>query len=506
MSAAEGAWTHKARATMSEKTPNGSDPCYEQYFDSLPTFVSVMDSDYKVVQSNTALREQFGDPADRYCYEVFRGRKEKCPDCPVEETFRTGEGQKSESLVVCEGAETPVMCYTSPIRDGSGMVTRVMKLDADISEVKKLQRKLFRTRQRLQNFFEEVPCYVTVQDRNLNLVAANRRFKEDFGDEIGDRCYRVYKHRKERCLECPVAHTFDDGQSHQSEEVVTSMSGDQYNVLVHTAPIRNENGEITHVVEMSTNITPLRRLQTQLESTGLLISSISHSIKGLLTGLDGGMYLVNTGLKKENQGRVEKGWEMVTRNVDRIRSTVLNILYYAKERDPRWEEIRAEELVGEVSGVIESKARELGVNFVRNIEDSAGTFEGDLMAMRSLLVNLMENSLDACRVDSKKTEHQVTLTAAGDGEDVYFEVSDNGIGMDRETREKAFSLFFSSKGMEGTGLGLFIANNIANAHGGSVSVESAIDQGTYFKIRIPRRKRAAAIIEKNPPGPPTSEA
>jgi signal transduction histidine kinase len=329
---------------------------------------------------------------------------------------------------------------------------------------------------------------VSVQDRQFRLVAANRRFKEDFGDEVGDYCYKVYKHRHERCLVCPVAETFDDGQSHQSEEVVTSMSGDQYNVLVHTAPIRNARGEIVQVVEMSTNITPLRELQSQLESTGLLIGSISHSIKGLLTGLDGGMYLVNTGLKKDDEARTRQGWEMVTRNVERIRSTVLNILYYAKEREPEWEEVGVAELANEVGVLVESKAAEIGVEFERSIDESAGTLEGDPMALRSLLVNLLENSLDACRVDQRKTKHRVRLAATGDGDDVHFTVSDNGIGMDRETKEKAFSLFFSSKGMEGTGLGLFIANNIAKAHGGCIAVESEIDRGSRFGIRIPRRR------------------
>ncbi len=55
---------------------------------------------------------------------------------------------------------------------------------------------------------------------------------------------------------------------------------------------------------------------------------------------------------------------------------------------------------------------------------------------------------------------------------MVFEVEDNGIGMDRETREKIFSLFFSSKGLKGTGLGLFIANKIVDKHGGSIEVES----------------------------------
>ena len=68
-------------------------------------------------------------------------------------------------------------------------------------------------------------------------------------------------------------------------------------------------------------------------------------------------------------------------------------------------------------------------------------------------------------------------------------IEDNGIGMDRETQEKVFSLFFSSKGLGGTGLGLFISNRIAVAHGGKIEVESELGAGTKFTVSLPRKHK-----------------
>jgi signal transduction histidine kinase len=240
-------------------------------------------------------------------------------------------------------------------------------------------------------------------------------------------------------------------------------------------------------MEMSANITPIRNLKTQLEAIGLLISSISHGIKGQLTGLDGGIYLVKSGMEKGNQKRLRQGWEMVQRNVERIRSMVLNILYYAKERVLNFESISAPDLGNEVLGIMQPKAQEQGVELRSEFDPNAGEFEADVKAFRALLVNLAENSLDACRVDKKKSEHCVTLGLRGENDHVSFEISDTGIGMDQETREKAFSLFFSSKGAEGTGLGLFIANNIAQKHGAHIDVESELGKGTRFVVKIPRK-------------------
>jgi signal transduction histidine kinase len=143
-------------------------------------------------------------------------------------------------------------------------------------------------------------------------------------------------------------------------------------------------------------------------------------------------------------------------------------------------------LAKEVRGIVESKAKEFGVELKLEIDPDAGNFEADHKAVRSSLVNILENSLDACRVDSSKTSHTVTLSLKDEGDDVSFVISDNGIGMDQETREKAFSLFFSSKGSEGTGLGLFIANKIAQKHGGKIVLESKLGEGSSFTIIFPK--------------------
>ena len=219
----------------------------------------------------------------------------------------------------------PVIVHTAPIRNQEGDVELVVEISADITEVKRLREELVRTQQRYQQLFDEVPCYISVQDRQFRLTATNRRFKEDFDVELGAFCYAGYRHRDEPCLNCPVARTFEDGQSHTSEMVVTSKAGEQYNVLIWTAPLRDAAGEITHVMEMSINITEIRQLQDHLSSLGLKISSISHGIKSLLTGLDGAMYLLDTGLEKDKTERVREGWQDLKSIVGRVRKLVHNI-------------------------------------------------------------------------------------------------------------------------------------------------------------------------------------
>jgi len=458
------------------------------YFDAAPCYFTVVDRDLRILHANQRFREDFGDPEGRHCYQMFKGRSEKCEVCPVERAFWDGQSHRNEGRVTRrDGTEVSVLSEATPIRDADGKITAVIDMATDITQIKSLLKQLRRSKRRSHLLFDEVPCYISIQDPELRVVEANRAFQESFGNCLGRKCYDAYKHRTEPCAPCPVQETFEDGEPHTREEVVTSLDGKRRNVLVTTAPIREGNGPITGVMEMSADITQVRELESRLTSLGLLVGSVSHGLKGLLNGLAGGMYLVDTGFKKGNQERVQKGWATVQRNVARIRSMVSDILYYAKDRVPNWEPLSAVEVAKDVCGLMESRAREQKVKLSMALDPAAGEFEADAQAVRSLLVNLVENSLDACRLDGRKSEHGVTVRLRGLADHVEYDIEDNGTGMDQETCERAFTLFFSSKGT-GTGLGLFISDRIAHAHGGTIELESKPGVGTRFLVRLPRKR------------------
>jgi signal transduction histidine kinase len=107
--------------------------------------------------------------------------------------------------------------------------------------------------------------------------------------------------------------------------------------------------------------------------------------------------------------------------------------------------------------------------------------------MRSALINILENCIDAC-IDDKTVNKQsrVSLTVSGDNDSIFYEIEDNGIGMDQGTMEKMFTLFYSSKGSRGTGLGMFVANQIIEQHTGDIEVKSQPGEGSHFRIRLPK--------------------
>ncbi|MDJ0783229.1 MAG: response regulator [Desulfosarcinaceae bacterium] len=463
------------------------------FFNELPCLVSVHNRQLQVIASNplyeTRLGRRLGEPG----WSVYGVDRNGAEETPVALTFNSGNAQRQRSeLVKSDGSKLPVTVYTAPIRGEGGEIELVLEIAADMGEVQRLQEELRTTRERYQQLFDEAPCYITVQDRDHRILAANRRFRRDFPMEEQHPCYRVYRQSEHPCNPCPVIETFGDGQPHQCEVTVATADGGQKYLLVWTAPLMDAAGNISQVMEMSTDITRVRQLQEQLSSIGLLIGSVSHGIKGLLTGLDAGMYMLSKGYQDSDAAQLEEGIEMVGFMVGRIRRMVLDILHYAKVQDFQWQRQDVTLFVRELAAAFAPKSADRGISFDDRFDADLGEFEVDAGVVRSIITNLLENAIDACDADTSGRSHAITFRVSGAPEAVRIAVQDNGIGMDADTRAKIFTPFYTSKGTRGTGLGLYISKKLLAQHGGSIRLDSSAGQGTTFTLSIPRRPTLAA--------------
>lgn len=459
-------------------------------FDDVPCFISLHSRSLQIVSVNRYFRDRIGDKTGAKSWEIYHTGRRNRDNCPAAEAFRTGMGNRSVDVIATKDGDLTVCVHTAPIRSRDGHVDEVLEIATDLIDIRDLQSDLQKTRQRYRHLFDEVPCYISVQDRALRLVEINRRFKEDFGDRPGAHCYDVYKGRDAPCPNCPVLKTFDDGQSHQTEMVVTTNSGQQRNVLIWTAPIRDDSGQIAQVVEMSTDVTRMHELQDHLVSLGLMISSVSHGVKGLLTGMDGGMYILDAGIEKENMDDIRDGRGIIRTTSERIKTAVLDILYYAKERALDWETLDVHGFAEDTASTIQSRLQGTDITFHTEYGDDLGDMDVDTEAVRSALLNILNNAVDACLADERKERHAIVFSAfADDDEDeVVFDITDNGTGMSKATMDNLFTLFFSTKGKKGTGLGLFITQKIVRQHGGHIAATSTFGQGSHFRITLPRRR------------------
>lgn len=348
-------------------------------------------------------------------------------------------------------------------------------------ELTAAEKQIFESQMRM---FDEMPCYITVYDRDFRLTASNQLFREDFGDETGSRCYNICKQAEEPCPDCPIVKTFENGKPHQAEMLLTANSGKQYNVFAWTTPLRDLSGEIGRVMLTAADMSRIVEIQDHLSSLGLMIGSVSHTIKGLLTGLDGGVYLLDSGISKNDPARISEGAETVKLMVSRIKSMVLDILFYAKEREVKKAPVSLSYFLNAVADVVESNMQRQSIEFVRDFDPFPEEFEMDEDQVHSALINILENAIDACIESPSKEPRRIIFKAREEEACITIHIRDNGIGMDEETRKKIFSLFFSSKATKGTGIGLFITNKIIGQHNGTIEVDSEPGQGTCFRIKM----------------------
>ena len=337
--------------------------------------------------------------------------------------------------------------------------------------------------QNSNSIIDLLPCSISIQNSELRILLYNQNFKKKFGDAVGKRCYTVYKGAKDICPSCPVKRSFRDKRTHIREETVKLLNGNRCQMLVQTSPIVDDRGEVTAVIDMATDISRIKTDQKELATLGQSIALLSHGVKNILEGLQGGAYVVDAGIKDADLELVRKGWNIVNKNIFNVTDFVKNILHSSKRHRLKFEIISPSQLVKESVALFREKGSGLHIRLREQVNPYLPEVSVDIAGVRRVLNNLIWNAMEACMNDKQKGYHFVSVkTDFYDDDHFMFEITDNGIGMDQATQQKIFDDFFSTKGSGGTGLGLAVVDKIVNMHGGKIEVSSTQGKGTTFTV------------------------
>jgi CheY-like chemotaxis protein/anti-sigma regulatory factor (Ser/Thr protein kinase) len=146
----------------------------------------------------------------------------------------------------------------------------------------------------------------------------------------------------------------------------------------------------------------------------------------------------------------------------------------------------------------EAQMRSLTIDVDVELGDIARV-AGEAPALREVVMNLIFNAIDALPQGGR-----ISIKTWSGGDWVFCAVADDGVGMDDEVRRRALEPFFTTKGPQGTGLGLSVANSVVQRHGGELSLRPNDGRGTVVTLRLPRAAGGAAAVEPAPtPAGPT---
>lgn len=343
--------------------------------------------------------------------------------------------------------------------------------------------------------FDESPCFIAIIDRELRLTRVNRTMQETFDVAPGTPCHCAYKGLDKPCSGCRIQQIFDDREPLVFEEQGLSRAGRLVRYRAKVIPLPGPDGQVEQLLHIAMDTTRLQELEEgfaqaeRLATVGLTTAGLAHTIKNLLAGLEGGIYVVNSAMKKERPEQLIAGWEMVCGYIEQVQGLVKNLLDYSRPRPPVYAPLAPAELVSEVVELFAARGSQTGVAIAAEVAPDLPTVVMDREAIHASLCNLVTNAIDACNWDpTQEKPHRITVAArpTGDG-GVRFEVRDNGMGISAENQPRILATSFTTKGMRGNGLGLLMTKQAVLAHGGAIAFSSTAGEGTTFTIQLPAR-------------------
>lgn len=260
--------------------------------------------------------------------------------------------------------------------------------------------------------------------------------------------------------------------------------------ILLSAAILYEDGEEVGTVGYFKDLTEVKELQarlleqTRLAAMGEAMAEVAHGVKNILYGMKLGAYMVEKALAQGEHDKLEKGWQIVRKNMDRIARLSLEMLDYSRGQSRRQETISVNDVVNDVCQELGKRAQEEGIQLDLDLVCDLPFIFGDTECFHSCVLNLVSNAMESFGEESAE-KRVIVRTFVQENRWICLEVEDTGRGIPLEVQDKIFRPLFTTKGARGTGLGLAIVEKIVHELGGVVDFHTTPGQGTTFRLRFP---------------------
>ena len=267
--------------------------------------------------------------------------------------------------------------------------------------------------------------------------------------------------------------------------------------VVSLINLTNTKGQNVGTVGICQDITLRKKLQEdlvqidRLAEIGRTTSGIAHEINNPLaviseiSGWAGTVVSDAEGLRQEDKEELETAVKRIEEQTKRCQNITRQILGFARYSEPAKTSFDIHELLKEAITFLNSELKHERIKIVLNFQKEPLSIHSDPKILEQVLVNLITNAIYAIKEKGNK-QGRIELKTAKKGEKAEIMISDDGVGISQEDREKIFNLFYTTKPPgKGTGLGLPICQSIISNLGGDMTFESRVGEGTTFTVSIP---------------------
>ncbi|MFN2399061.1 MAG: GAF domain-containing protein [Gemmatimonadaceae bacterium] len=316
--------------------------------------------------------------------------------------------------------------------------------------------------------------------------AAIREYQYSAEELLGMHASLLRPHGK--VLDEEVAEVLSDLETgkFEAERVHQRKDGSEFPVLLTLSDIRDSKGDRVGIVASTRDLAGEKqaaeymRHSERLAALGELVAGVAHELNNPLTGIAALAQILQEEIVDAGQ---TESVRMIKREVDRAIAVVRDLLAFAHKTGPRSVSVNINELVQQILRLRSYGLRGAGITVELDATTERCFVVGDDRQLQQVLLNIVLNAEHAMTASEERV---LRIRTAYERNRIVIEISDTGVGMSAKTQKRIFEPFFTTKPEgQGTGLGLSVSYGILQAHGGTISVQSAPNSGTAFRISLP---------------------
>jgi two-component system NtrC family sensor kinase len=346
----------------------------------------------------------------------------------------------------------------------------------------------------LEDLLENANALIVVVSRQREVVVFNRALSQLTGwardEAIGEDLLTFLAEPERERMESVLARSLEGEPVTSFETRILLRGGGEAQVAFNTAPVTGAGGETNGVVAIGQDLTRLRAMEERAEhfqrlaGFGRLAAGIVHELKNPLVAV---VSYADSLLVKYRHGGLDPADSDKIKRIreagERLERFCRDLISYARPSTDKIEPVDLAALMVQAARMCEPALRDVGGRTLTHFDGGVPVIRGVKASLLQVFVNLVTNAAHALSQNGTVT---LGLSVVGDG--VAARVSDDGRGMSPEVRSRIFEPFFTTKpDGRGSGLGLSIVQGIVARHGGAITVDSVLGQGTTVTVLLPRQ-------------------